>query len=196
MLGSWVTHALARMVERVELWDGGDMVEEGNIGNQAYCEADVGAHKGMALHTHMLGLPINTIGKPFPPTAVQRVGVSPSVVVACADSMASRRAGAEWCRLMDIPLFIDTRASGLDATIITVMRGEYDRYLSELPSDDQLEGIPCGATGTAFVGMFVASRVASLIDAWVDHTPDTIPIRESWNVRRAVPYEIEWRRDG
>ena len=191
MLGSWTAHALVRMVERVQLWDGGDTVEEGNIGNQAYCEADVGYYKSSALHGHLIGLPLASVEYPFPPT--DGISTVPNVVVACADSMESRRAGAEWCQRMDIPLFIDTRASGLDATIITVLRDEYEGYVRDLPTDDELEGIPCGATGTAFVGMFVAARVASIIDTWADHTPNTIPIREAQHVGRAIPYEIEWR---
>ena len=194
MLGSWVTHALARMVELVDVWDGGDEVEEGNIGNQAYNELDVGGLKATALQLSLAGLYVGARHAMFPdPSRSLAPDPIPNIVVACADSMASRRAGAEWCDRRTVPLFIDTRASGLDATIITVLPGEYDSYLAKLPTDDELEGVPCGATGTAFVGMFVAARVASIIDMWVDHTPDTIPIRESWNVYRAIPYEIERR---
>ena len=192
MLGSWVTHALARMVEEVVVWDGGDHVEEGNIGNQAYNELDVGGYKASALQLSLGGLRVQVRNEMFPSLLGPGEPV-PNIVVACADSMASRYEGAAWCRREKVPLFIDTRASGLDATIITVLTGEYDRYMADLPSDDQLEGVPCGATGTAFVGMFMASRVASLIDTWVDHKPTAIPIRESWNVYRAIPYEIKWR---
>ena len=192
MLGSWVVHALARMVEEVVVWDGGDHVEEGNIGNQAYNELDVGEFKAVALVLAMAGLPVRAKHAMFPELLGRHERV-PNIVVACADSMASRRAGASWCHDMKVPLFIDTRASGLDATIITVLPGEYDRYLAALPNDDELEGVPCGATGTAFVGMFVAARVASLIDTWVDHDQTAIPIRESWNVRQAVRYETSWR---
>ena len=195
MLGSWGVHALARMVEEVVVWDGADRVEEGNVGNQAYNELDVGEFKAGALALSMAGLRVRVRHDMFPdPQGSLVPEPTPNIVVACADSMASRRTGAEWCQDKNVSLFIDTRASGLDATIITVLPGEYGRYLSELPTDDELEGVPCGATGTAFVGMFVASRVAGLVDTLVDHTPDAIPIRESWNGWLAIPYEIERRR--
>lgn len=191
MLGSWTAHAIVRMVERVDLWDGEDFVEPGNVGNQAYSESDVEEPKSVALRGHLLGLPLVPVQESFPPS--REVIPFPNVVIACADSMIARRQGAEWCRQTGVSLFIDTRASGLDATIITVLRDEYEGYVRDLPTDDELEGIPCGATGTAFVGMFVAARVASIIDTWADHRPDAIPIRESWHVGRAIPYEIEWR---
>ena len=197
MLGSWTSLALARLAQHVEVWDGGDFVEDVNIGTQAYSDIDVGLPKGAALCNKMQGFNVSAVDRMFPPA--DRFSMVPTphtydVVVACADTMDARGEGEAWAFRHTIPLFIDTRARGLEATIITVMFGEHDRYVAALPSDEDIEPIPCGQNGTAFVGMFVASRVASLLNIYFrEGNADTLPLRESWNVERGILIAAEHR---
>lgn len=190
MLGSWTTHALARMVDTVTIWDGEDVVEVENIGSQAYCEVDIGEPKGEALMLALNGMRVWHRAERFP---LADIAIPPDIIIACADSMQARRDGAEWSGSNGTPLFIDTRAQGLEATIITVGPKEYGDYLGDLPSDDDMPAIPCGERGTAFVGMFVASRVASIVNIYAAHGLNAIPKRETWNVQQAVPFGIERR---
>lgn len=201
MLGSWTAIALARITEYVEVWDGGDMVEDVNLGTQAYSDADVGRPKGDSLCNKLLGFNVMAVDKLFPPVnyrpkasyfALQGQSL-PDVVIACADSMDARRNGEAWAFGHSVPLFIDTRARGLEATILTVTMAEHNRYSIELPSDDAIEPVPCGQNGTAFVGMFVAARVASILNCYFRDGIGSIPYQESWNVERNVPINIVYR---
>lgn len=190
MLGSWTAHALARVAHSITVFDGEDTVEDVNIGTQAYTDMDIGQPKGEALAMHIGGLPnYDTVPALFPNTDRRPVTIwgTPDIVVACADSMEARARGSEWCYRKQVPLFIDTRARGLEATVITVSGDqEYREYASTLPTDDEIDDVPCGQNGTAFVGMFVASRVASICNIFMREGIANLPKQESWNVERGL----------
>ena len=194
MLGSWTAHALARVANSVTIYDGADTVEDVNLGTQAYNPLDVGVLKGSALELN-IGFGIASIPARFPEGETSNL--VPNILVSCADSMDARARGSEWCFRKQVSLFIDTRARGLEATIITVSGDhEYRRYASNLPSDDQIEDVPCGQNGTAFVGMFVASRVASICNIFCREGVKYLPSRETWNVERGLIIERVEREEG
>ena len=166
MIGGWTAHALSRAVKKVHIFDPGE-VEAINTGNQPYIQDHVGMAKVQAL-----GLPIEYHFKTFPPTARLRFNWENTVVVSAVDSMSGRAANAEWCKGMEIPLFLDGRIQGELAVLATVVDQHYDAYLSDLPSDDEVEDVPCGQEGTAYCGMWLASQITATINQWCkDITP-------------------------
>ena len=169
MLGSWTAHALVRMCTHVLVFDGEDTVEDVNTGNQAYNGMHVEMGKGTALALSMYGLPIASIPCKFP--APPSVGfTTPNVVVSCVDNLKARRAIAVWAFVHCIDLFIDTRAQEETACVLCVPLTGKDRelrmndYLAGIPEESEVADVACGMTGTAFVGMWVAQRVAMSIN--------------------------------
>ncbi len=175
MLGSWTAHALVRMVAKVIMFDGADLVEDVNTGNQAYNGMHVGMGKGEALSASLYGLPIEAVAEKFPPDpTIPRAIAEGLVVVSCVDDLAARKAIAEWALANNADLFIDTRAQGETAAVLCVPlrsplgsdEGEerLAEYMAGVPEESEVEDVACGMTGTAFVGMWVAQRVAMSIN--------------------------------
>jgi hypothetical protein len=90
-----------------------------------------------------------------------------TVVVSAVDTMAGRRAIAEWSRDHGIPLFIDT---GVHAEIVVIKTAfdaaSYEGYLAGLLDDDKVEDAQCGLKGTAYAGMSIASQLVPLVNGW------------------------------
>ena len=168
MLGSWTAHALARMCAKVVLFDGADLVEDVNTGNQAFNGMHVGMGKGEALGTSLYGLPYEQVPELFP---FPYDGPC-NVVVSCVDNLQSRRDIAAWAASTPgVELFIDTRAQGETAAVLCMPLSpeirdtvRLDAYLQDIPKENEVEDVACGMTGTAFVGMWVAQRVAMSIN--------------------------------
>ena len=79
-------------------------------------------------------------------------------------------------------MFIDCRVLAETAAVACVaasesgMRGtelanRYGSYLARLPSDDEVPPLACGERGTAYVGMWLAARVAATINNWCRGVP-------------------------
>ena len=160
MIGGWTAHALSRAVKKVHIFDPGE-VEAVNTGNQPYIQDHVGMAKVMAL-----GLPVEYYMETFPPQAARTFDWKNMAVVSAVDSMSGRQANAEWCRDKKIGLFLDGRIRGELAVLATVTNQRYEEYLHVLPSDDEVEDIPCGQEGTAYTGMFLASQITAAINQW------------------------------
>ncbi len=170
MLGSWTAHALVRMVAKVIMFDGADTVEDVNTGNQAYNAMNVEQGKGEALGLSLYGLPYDQIPTKFPAGCDEPV----DVVVSCVDDLHARLCIAEWAADHNVALFIDTRAQGETAAVLCVPlrsplgsdEGEerLTEYMAGVPEEGEVEDVACGMTGTAFVGMWVAQRVAMSIN--------------------------------
>lgn len=173
MLGSWTAHALVRMCQQVTVYDGEDTVEDVNTGNQAYNGMHVDMGKGEALSLSLYGLPLEPVAKLFPePTTLPPLASQGrwNVVVSCVDDLQARSAIAQWAMDYRADLFIDTRAQGETAAVLCIpLAGPFgdDRltnYLRAIPEESEVEDVACGMTGTAFVGMWVAQRVAMSIN--------------------------------
>ena len=169
MLGSWTAHALARAVGKLIIYDGGDHVEAPNLGNQAYNRLDIGESKNVALKSALWGLPVHTHDESFPASDVEPINVD--VVVSCVDTLGGREAIAKWCLQNSIPLFIDTRAQGEVAVICTAKPNQIAEYLRCMPKAHEVEERRCGAVGSAYAGMWVASQVAATINAYYRALP-------------------------
>lgn len=185
MIGSWTAHSLARTVGRVLCFDG-DKVSRENIGTQAYTSLDVGQYKSVNLGDFGLqGLPFDAHMSMFDPTHDESTGEMhptlgelgiesdrPRIVVSAVDNMHSRWLIARWAgRYAD--LFVDGRVHGNVAAVYTVQpgRGDIERYMSEIERDGPPPKALCGAEGTAYVGMWVASTITATINRWARGLP-------------------------
>ena len=170
MIGGWTAHALSRAVKKVHLFDPGT-VEPVNTGNQPYGEHDIGTPKVMALGLSRVEGYVDA----FPQKTLKVSGQE--IFISAVDSMSGRRANAEWCRDMKLPLFLDGRIRGelavlavvTDQTMAAYVR--YDEYLAALPSDDDVEDVPCGMEGSAYVGMFLAAQITATVNQWCQGAP-------------------------
>jgi len=163
MLGSWSAHALSRAVRQVHIFDGDDMVEDVNVGVQAYIEENIGLRKGQCLEQSLFGLSLKSYAELFPhQSAPTNVGA----VISCVDTLDGRAAIAKWSMKHNIPLFIDTRAQGENAVLCSATPEQIPEYLGALPREEDVPDVPCGTEGTAFMGMWVASQVTCWINNW------------------------------
>lgn len=200
MLGSWTAHVLARTCRQVIGFDF-DTVDVENIGTQAYDDSDVGIAKASALWAQLRGFPF--VGYPvrfeYSGEGMGPEYGRPLVVVSAVDSFAGRRMVAEWAA-QHADLFIDTRAHGTVGVVITVPNAReqfpepridytFDVYLDTLESDDTAPAPACGAEGTAFVGQWVASQVASSILRYFRGLP------VAYKVVRDVAMDMELSRE-
>ena len=184
MGGSWVTAALARMVAEVVIVDH-DVVEMVNVGVQQYTPADVGLTKVEATAKHNAGLnvlPVFGRMEARMGAVVLRDNIAETereynvsqwdVVVSAVDSMSGRKWLAEQCRDAGVRLFIDGRTMGEMVCILAAMPGggqqwpSYERYLSTILPDEEVEEATCGAEGTVYSGMFFAMRAATVVNNW------------------------------
>jgi molybdopterin/thiamine biosynthesis adenylyltransferase len=172
MGGSWVASALARMVSRVTIIDF-DVVELVNVGVQAYTPHDVGSFKTDAVKHHNGGLNVTAIVGRMEISFFYAGSLSQyDVVVSCVDSMSGRQWLAEKCKADSVPLFVDGRTMGEMVCILTALNDAgqtgptYERYLSTILPDEEVEEATCGAEGTVYSGMFFAVRAATVINNW------------------------------
>lgn len=169
MIGGWTTHALARMVRCVHVVDF-DVVESVNVGCQPYNSGQAGFPKSLELEHGLEGLSVTGYVETFPECMSERIVVfipEPTIMVSAVDSMAGRKANADWAREHAIDLYLDGRIMGeLAALAVVSSPSGYDDYLDSLPTDDEVPDVPCGQQGTAYTGMLVASRIAATINQW------------------------------
>lgn len=168
MLGSFTAMALARCVAEVVVFDP-DVVEDVNSGNQAYHGDNVGRSKVEAMESLNVGLPLTGRLGEFPldkaPRDLLQYQDNDLIVVSAADSMTVRAAMANYAKVHKASLFVDSRAQGELAVICIVPPSHIEAYLADLPGDDEVPNIACGATGTAYTGMWVAGRVMTYLNA-------------------------------
>lgn len=180
MVGSWVTAALARMVQHVTVVDY-DTVEAVNLGVQMYDFSDVGKSKVDAVSKHLIGFPVENLHGDILPIIDDADAFAFDVVVSAVDSMLIRQVIAQHCKTARISMFIDVRVLGeMVCVLVARNQAEYDEYLQTILPDDQVETAPCGAEGTVYSGLFAASRVAAVVN---NHGRGVfIRKKEVWNV--------------
>lgn len=174
MLGSWMVNSLGRTVNRVVLYDF-DTVGPENIGTQAFDVASVGVLKVEALHLD--GLPVQMVPEAFP------VGediddilpwydrANKVVLVSCVDNFETRKLLAYWAQDNHVDLFVDTRAHANVGVVYTVKYQDLDAYIEELENTPPPPPAACGTEGTAYVGMWVASRATGSINLALQGLP-------------------------
>jgi hypothetical protein len=177
MTGSWSALALARMVGQVHIYDF-DTVEEENVGVQAYTAEHIGMNKAQAVEMIGGGLPLrghneNFFESDFPLPPVE-------AIIACVDSIDARSRLAQWTAESYTRFLIDTRVLGEIACLHAVDRSDLSDYVQSLPTENTLTHAPCGAKGTAYAGMWVASQVCTIVNAIGRGLP--LPPKLVWHV--------------
>lgn len=164
MVGGWLVPILTRTGALVKVYDF-DKVGVENLQCQPYRREDVGLSKVSAVGRLCTSAEVVIrVEERFPPEESIR---TPDVVISCVDSMAGRREIAEWCRERDVSLFLDARVLGEIAAVLSVTEKKgYGEYLKELPRDEDVPDAPCGARGTAYSGVAVASKMVGFVNNW------------------------------
>ena len=176
-LGSWTALTLARMVNRVDIVDF-DTVGPENHGTQAFTSSHTARGKTLALMEMAGDLPLYGLNGRF--DGDEHISADHDIVISCVDSMATR------LDILDAAMgtmctFIDTRALGETACVAVVRnKKEHDRYIAELPSDDEVPQVRCGAEGATYTGLWVASYVAAAVNNLGRGLP--VPHKIVWHV--------------
>lgn len=167
MVGSWTALLLARQVHTVSVWDD-DIVSLENLGTQAFNDLDVGLYKVTAIERQTFGIGNVVVrSRRFPEPGIHSSPMCEKLfVVSAVDSMEGRRRIAEWCRDEICDGFIDGRVLGeIAARYFLTSSEDYDWYLeNKMPSDEDVPPVTCGATGTPYVGMWLASRIVATLN--------------------------------
>lgn len=165
MHGSWTALAVARLgVKALRLWDD-DVVAAVNVATQAYLPEQIGRPKAECLAEMVSALGIEAIEQrqKFPSSGWPHPW---DVVICCADNHDTRRLVAA-AASQGSKLFIESRSGG-EVIYIHAFPPTADNlseYLSTCFPTNNYDA-PCGARGTAYVGMAVASTVAAIIVNW------------------------------
>ena len=174
MLGSWTALAMARCARKVYIFDH-DVVGEENLGTQAYNADQVGDSKVASLAEQGWGLPIIEWSTKFPIglPLIEVLEEKPNhlVFISCVDSFQARKECAQWAWDNGVDLFVDTRAAAEICVVCLVPYEKLPQYIETLNTDEDAPDVACGLEGTAYVGMGVASRVASRVNAYFRGLP-------------------------
>jgi molybdopterin/thiamine biosynthesis adenylyltransferase len=159
MLGSWTVQSLVRTVRTVIAYDMDEVGPE-NIGTQSYDFMLIGMNKAQALSMSLQGFR-NYLGIPERLTEDDlNLGLEVDAIVSAVDSFEARRMVAAHAERLGA-VFIDTRAHGTVGVVLCVKPSDIPSYLATLESDDTAPEPLCGAEGTGFNGLWVASQVTS-----------------------------------
>lgn len=163
-VGSFTTLTLAKMgVTNLTVFDD-DRVDEHNLPNQFFRQADLGRRKVEALQDLVRsfeGVEIGAVPRRFDGDSLE------GVVIGAVDTMASR--ALIWTAVRFNPrvrLLVDARMGGLVSTVRPVRpceAGDVRRYESSLHSDQEAVQEPCSARAILFTVLAIASTVARLV---------------------------------
>lgn len=200
MVGGWTAQAIGRAVESTIIFDF-DKVELENLSCQPYNQDAIGRYKVEALADSIYGFRTveytskveEVLEDPFMDGDASTLSL-PDVVISAVDSLETRRYLAEWSKKNKIPLFIDSRVLGEIVCLFFVGEGEYDRYIAEIPEEDQVVDAPCGAKGTAYSGMFTASRITADLNRWC--RGERIPYSRIWHVGLGIDISADEQKGG
>jgi molybdopterin/thiamine biosynthesis adenylyltransferase len=166
-IGSWTALALAKMgLNKLRLWDD-DVVEEENIGCQAYGRDNVLEHKVVALAQLILQ---QTVGEVEIRTATERVTKATElngIVIAAVDSMASRKMIFENCKKRsEVSLMIDGRIGGelIKVYTLTPHNPRHQRFWDIMwHSDRNSSRLPCTGRQVVYVGLTIGAFIAEAV---------------------------------
>ncbi len=163
MHGSWVAQLLARLnIGQLTVWDH-DVVGEENLETQAYRLEDVGKAKVDAMYENLKLT--NWTGRYVPKVEPFSIQCERSdILISCADDMTTRKQVARAAADQGALMFMESRSAEFVAFVYAFKptRDNLKTYLeTAFPKDIKVTA--CGATGTAAVGMAVASTIGGLL---------------------------------
>lgn len=155
-VGSNLAVLLARLgLKNITVYDD-DLVEDHNLGHQAFRVQDIGKPKVEALKEIILA---NT-GTEIQAVNEKTNGIETDVLVLAVDSMSARKAIAE---NSNFNFGIDARMGGETFNIYSFSIFERERYASTLFSDDQGLNLACGGRSVGYIGYLVAGLMENTI---------------------------------
>ena len=166
-IGSWTALAIAKMgLSRLRLWDD-DVVEEENIGCQAYGRDSILKEKVTALAELIIQ---QTTGEVDIRAMNQRVTKETElngIVIAAVDSMASRQVIFENCKnRSEVSLIIDGRLGGELIKVYTLNphNPKHQVFWNTMwHSDENSSRLPCTGQQVVYVGLTIGAIIAEAV---------------------------------
>jgi sulfur carrier protein ThiS adenylyltransferase len=170
-IGSNLCLLLARLgVEDITVYDD-DLVEDHNLGHQAFRIQDIGKKKVEALKEVVLeatGIEIKTMD-----TRVERLETD--ILVLGVDNMKSRK---DIFENSEFSYYVDGRMGGETFNIFAGTKIESQRYQDTLYSDEDASEAPCGGKSIGYVSYLVAALMEIVIKKMI--LGEVIPFEQNF----------------
>lgn len=155
-IGSWLTFFMGRIVNNIYVYDF-DSVEEHNLTGQLYGSNDIGLTKYEAVtniaKTHNPNTKIISRGK-----FNEGSGVTPICFSGFDNMLARKHMFDSWKSIKHREIFIDARITAEQLWVYAVTKATEERFDKDyMPTDDQVEELPCSFKSTTHISSMVAS---------------------------------------
>ena len=155
-IGSWLTLFMGRIINTIYVYDF-DKVEEHNLTGQLYGMSHIEMKKDEA---------VSNVAKIYNPntTIISRgkfekgSGVTPICFSGFDNMLARQHMFDSWRSKEDREIFIDGRLTAEQLWVYTVTKENEDLFAKEyMPTDDQVEELPCSFKSTTHISSMIAS---------------------------------------
>ena len=155
-IGSWLTFMLGRIINTIYVYDF-DIIEEHNMTGQLYGQSHIGQAKADA--SIILAQEYNPDTTIFSRGKFEEGSPVTPICFACFDNMLARKHMFEsWKNRQDRELFVDGRLTAEELWVYNVIPGREDKYEKDyMPTDDQVEELPCSFKSTTHISSMIAS---------------------------------------
>jgi len=183
-VGSWCAPLLMKLgVGRLSIWDF-DHVEWPNVSCQIYGEGDVDQAKAIIIQNLVADLgyvggstQLEVFNEKF-----KGEGTPPEVLISAVDNWAGRAAILDYAA-KGSALYIEARMMARWSVIHAIdprVAADVKWMHSTFGVDGKGPAVPCGNTGTAFLGAHVGAEIASMVCNYVNGEP----------IPRETPYDM------
>ena len=189
-IGSWLALSLSRANNKILLYDF-DRIDAHNIGGQLFSKNDIGRLKTDAIRKFISEYSdsyVNTYSR------YDEAGLTAQYTFLAVDNMEVRKLAVEkWFKMYgdyDDKILIDGRMEGEQGIIYIIKNGDdYNRWMAEWFSDDEIQDGLCTMRATSFNGMMIAANMTAVFNNYIANKATGMDIRE-------VPYKIEYGFQG
>ena len=176
-IGSWLSLFMGRIVNTIYVYDF-DTVEEHNLTGQLFGNAHIGMKKAEA---------VKNICRIYNPSTEiisrgmfkEKSGVTP-ICFSGFDNMKARHdMFNSWRSLKNRELFIDARITAEQFWVYAVTPKNEELFINDyMPTDDQVEELPCSFKSTTHISSMVASTMTVLFTNYCQNKQIEEDIRE------------------
>lgn len=180
-IGSWLVFMLGRIINTIYVYDF-DTVEEHNLTGQLFSKGNIGNSKAMATSSVAMEFNPNTsiIGR----GKFEEGSAVTDICFAGFDNMKARRDMFDsWKKRESRELFVDGRLTAEQLWVYAVTPDREDEYEKNyLPTDDQVEELPCSFKSTTHISSMIASIMVIMFTNYRDYKEDL----------REMPFETKF----